>query len=174
VFYNSAPFMERAVEIFGKRTNDALEILVGGGVVWTGPGGQRPWLGLERYRHGLDAYAVCRQGNFPDRRWDVAPIVGFWSPHPDAPALTKARSLHREKMDRNAEQLLCKEAADDLTVWNQFVQGDVWGYQATLLDADGNEIAEDSCWGYFGLDRVEQEAEALVQHWRKKYEKETV
>jgi len=42
------------------------------------------YMGLEQYSHSGDVLALCRSGNFPDRRWDVSPIVGFISPHLDA------------------------------------------------------------------------------------------
>ena len=34
-------------------------------------------VGIERYRHSGDVLAVCGMGSFPDRQWDVSPLVGF-------------------------------------------------------------------------------------------------
>jgi hypothetical protein len=44
--------------------------------------------------------------------------------------------------------------------FDQWVQGDVWGYQ--IMGEDGEVV--DSCWGFFGQDYAEQEMlEALAQ-----------
>jgi len=46
----------------------------------------------------------------------------------------------------------------ELTVLNQWLSGDVWGY--VIKDKDGEQV--DSCWNYYGLDTVRDEAKASV------------
>ena len=44
-----------------------------------------------------------------------------------------------------------------VATWNQYLEGDVWGYQ---IEADGEVV--DSCWGIYGRETAEKEAlEAL-------------
>ena len=44
--------------------------------------------------------------------------------------------------------------------FDQFLTGDVYGVVVT--NAEGDEI--DACWGYYGSDYVEEEAEGMAQH----------
>ncbi len=50
-------------------------------------------------------------------------------------------------------------AAGHVQTWNQFLSGDVWGYDITQDDED-----IDSCWGFYGLEYCKQEAITTVEY----------
>lgn len=58
-----------------------------------------------------------------------------------------------------AKQCLLSE----VQTYDQYLTGDVWGY---IITKDGEEI--DSCWGWYGRDDVQAEAEAVVEYWKDK------
>jgi hypothetical protein len=76
-------------------------------------------------------------------------------------SLSKLREVYGE--DKTEEQLrgLGKELLDqELEVYDQYLQGDVWGY--VTEDADGVEV--DSCWGYFGFQHAKDSANEAVDY----------
>lgn len=111
------------------------------------------YMGLERYSHSGDVYALCQTGRFPDRRWDVSPLVGFISPHPDVDSdvIDKYKKLSAEGRVAEAKAVLAERLNQDIRVYNHWLAGEVYGYVVQLRDADGGEIGdEDSCWGFIG------------------------
>ena len=111
------------------------------------------YMGLERYRHCGDVYALCGVGNFPDRRWDVAPLVGFVSPHPDVDGdvIKQYHDLMAEGKHVAARAALAERLNQDIKTYNHWIAGEVYGYTMQLRDPDGEEIGEsDSCWGFIG------------------------
>jgi hypothetical protein len=42
--------------------------------------------------------------------------------------------------------------------WNQYLSGDVYGF--IIEDGEGTDV--DSCWGFYGLETVKQEAISAV------------
>lgn len=104
---------------------------------------------LERYEHGLVRYAPTGESSQVDRRWDVAPGVGW--------IMLDAEWFGG---DATPEQYLdvARSLCDDFTSW---CNGDVYGIVEVTLDAaTGKEIGLDSCWGYIGIDSAEEEARA--------------
>jgi hypothetical protein len=51
-----------------------------------------------------------------------------------------------------------KYAKGMVEIWNQYLNGDVWGY--TIEDGEENTI--DSCWGFYGFEECKAEAKASV------------
>lgn len=51
-----------------------------------------------------------------------------------------------------------KYLRDEVEEYAQYLEGDVYGY--VIEDEDGNDL--DSCWGYFGIDAVREEALAVA------------
>lgn len=93
---------------------------------------------IEAYIHSGVVLAFSREGNFPDRRWDVSQL-GF---------IFVAKKVWRlSKSARKAAEALIEE-------WNQYLSGDVWGY--IIEDDDGEELH--SCWGFYGREYCEQAA----------------
>ena len=119
------------------------------------------YIGLEMYEHSGRVYAMCGRGNFPDRQWDVSPIVGWINP----------AGVLRQDLIRDAQQeyapdafmaqdKLREELQKDIDLFNDAINGNCWGYRVTLLE-DDEEVGEpDSCWGFLGdSDYCKEQAE---------------
>jgi hypothetical protein len=62
----------------------------------------------------------------------------------------------------------------EVKVYDQYLTGDVYGYQVCEVDEDGNEGEEvSSCWGYYGEEECINDAKRIVEYYSKK-EKEVV
>lgn len=102
---------------------------------------------LEAYIHSGVVLALSREGNFPDRQWDVSQL-GF---------VFVAKSEWR--LSKSAR----KVALSIVEEWNNFISGNVW--QWVHKDADDNVVG--SCGGYLGdVAYCEKDAEAAAQHVR--------
>jgi hypothetical protein len=86
--------------------------------------------GLEAYIHSGVSLSLSRQGNFPDRQWDVSQIGLVFV------AKTEVRT--RAKAEKLARSLI--------STWNDYLSGAVYGFH--LENKQGEVI--DSCWGYYG------------------------
>lgn len=86
--------------------------------------------GLEAYIHSGVSLSLSRQGNFPDRRWDVSELGLVFVAKNEARTRAKAQKLARGL----------------ISTWNQYLSGAVYGFK--LENAVEEEI--DSCWGYYG------------------------
>ena len=53
--------------------------------------------------------------------------------------------------------------------YEQWSNGDVYGY--VIEDSDGKEIEDGSCWGYYGMEDCESEAESAIDGWENRYKK---
>ena len=121
LFESRDPFWVAMNNLFGaERAQDAVKDLVAGGMVWTDK--SQPIFGIERYRHSGDVLAICTQGDFPDRQWDVSSIVGYFLPGraENNPELRKARQLHRYGREAEACEVVTKLAQRTIEHWNQF------------------------------------------------------
>jgi hypothetical protein len=49
----------------------------------------------------------------------------------------------------------------EVETFDQYLQGDVYGY--TITDAHGDIV--DSCWGFYGIECAEEEAQAALKYW---------
>lgn len=109
---------------------------------------------LEAYIHSGVSLALSYEGNFPDRRWDVSQLG----------CVFVAREEWKDR--RNAR----KAARGLVEEWNDYLSGNVYGYQAT--DPDKN-VDLDSCWGFYGDYRksgILDEAKASIDHYAKNYQ----
>lgn len=157
IFEDKKPFWDKANSVFGSRAEEMVPQLADGDVCWDSKG--RPTLGIERYRHGGDVLAISKTGSFPDRRWDVSPIVGFWTINEsDNDLLSEARKLHASGDDTGVKRVLIERASSDLEVLNQWMSGDVWGYSVEVKNSSGEVLGEDSCYGIYGREYAETEA----------------
>jgi hypothetical protein len=59
-----------------------------------------------------------------------------------------------------AEENIEQQLEAEVKVYDQYLQGDVWGY--IIEDEDGEQL--DSCWGFYGRDDAEAEAHAAMEH----------
>ncbi len=95
--------------------------------------------GLEAYIHSGVALAIAKEGNFPDRRWDVSQLGAVF--------VSKRDWETRPKAKKAAEGLI-KE-------WNHCLSGEIYGYTITenkkcktCSHVATEEV--DSCWGFVG------------------------
>jgi len=107
---------------------------------------------LEAYIHSGVVLALSREGNFPDRQWDVSQL-GF---------------VFASKKEWLLPKSARKAALSLISGWNMYLAGDVWGY---VVDPDG--INEESCWGFYGFDYCVEEAKSVAEHVAKKKQEET-
>ena len=102
--------------------------------------------GLEAYIHSGVVLALSREGNFPDRQWDVSQLGLVFVAKTEARTRAKARKI----------------ALGLIETWNDYLAGRVYGFE--IENNQGEAI--DSCWGFYG-DYDEQggalyEAKAII------------
>jgi len=106
------------------------------------------------YDHGGVCLSTKGDGVFSDP-WDSC-MVGFI-------AITQDRvNMHFSKDGSDvglSEEELESIIQYDITEYNQYLAGDVYGY--IIEDEFGNEL--DSCWGYYGRDNAEQALQEELQ-----------
>jgi hypothetical protein len=105
---------------------------------------------LLSYIHGGVVLAIKgtdAASNFPDQKWDVS-RCGF---------ILIPRAQWVEYSGTPMEEVKWLEIAEaHVKEWNQFLAGDVYGY--TIEGRD-----EESCWGFYGMEAVEEDAREAAQ-----------
>lgn len=101
---------------------------------------------LEAYIHGGVVLSFGREGNFPDRQFDVSQLGFIFASKKEWRLSAKAR----------------KAAASLIETWNQYLGGEVYGY---VVDPDGED---ESCWGFYGLEYCIEEAKGVAEHVAKR------
>lgn len=123
----------------------------------------------EYYIFGVDAYihsgvhlSLANTRNYPDRRWDVS-TTGFIlvsKKDIDFPLQKK----HNPKLENKTNEEIARHYAESLIeTWNEYLSGDVWGYNSEY----------GSCWGFYGDSGKEQmieEAKSEIDYALKKLE----
>lgn len=100
------------------------------------------------YVHSGVALSLDREGQFADM-WDSGHI-GF---------VFAAKSEWRYQYRERKKCVSAFKAAGSLVEqWNQYLSGDVYGFEITT--PDGRDV--DSCWGHYGLDWAIQAAKDAV------------
>jgi len=79
----------------------------------------------------------------------------------------KERARKEAPKGENVEKWALKMLEAEVGVYDQYLIGDVFGW--VLFDNFGIEV--DSCWGYFGLEAVRREAEAVLSEYVAEWEK---
>ena len=100
-------------------------------------------------------------------RWDSGQVGIIWASldrarHEWAGPLPDLDTLRTKTED-------CLRA--EVETYDMYLTGDVWGYtvERVYYDEDGDEEQRDdldSCWGFYGRDGCEQEAEGSAKHYR--------
>jgi hypothetical protein len=76
----------------------------------------------------------------------------------------------KKKMSKQLYAKAVKVLKQEVETYNQYLTGDVYGYQIIEPDCDENNL--DSCWGFYGLDYCIQEAKSVADYWAKEGEKD--
>ena len=115
-------------------------------------------LPLEAYIHSGVSLALMNEGNFVDRGWDVSLVGAVFVKRASGRTFATAR----------------KYAKGLVQSWNDYLSGNVYGYQA----GEDGEIG--SCWGFYGdyeksglLENARGEIDFFVENKRKEKQKQT-
>lgn len=65
----------------------------------------------------------------------------------------------RKRMSPNLTATVLEALKCEVTTYDQYLTGDVWGY--IIEDDDGEEV--DSCWGFFGSDYAKESAKEAME-----------
>jgi hypothetical protein len=68
-----------------------------------------------------------------------------------------------KKITKARKEKLYKYLLGEAETYDQFITGDVWGYQIT--NEEGEEV--DACWGYFGREYCEKEGQSALDYLEK-------
>jgi hypothetical protein len=119
---------------------------------------------LSYFEHGQSLWAVA--GELPSAcrcPWDSVAFAGVWLP--DTETLTSAKNYG----GRIRRYLMRKRARQACQAYNQWCNGDVYGYEIEHVVScshcgEESTVMVDSCWGFYGLDYCLDEAKnALVR-----------
>jgi hypothetical protein len=91
-------------------------------------------LPVEAYIHSGVALAISKEGNFPDRRWDVSNVGLVLADKKEFKTKAKAEKAMRGLVE----------------TWNEYLSGDVYGVVADKYDKDKKLVDNESVWGYYG------------------------
>lgn len=125
---------------------------------------------LSYFEHGLCKWGVAgSMSGMPDFQWDGVDYAGLWVP--DKHLLEDAKELNEKERGERME-LWAKQACELYTQW---CNGEVYGviveaYKLRKSDSGlvydriedyryETPVAEESCFGYFGMDCAEEELE---------------
>ena len=67
------------------------------------------------------------------------------------------KRLGKKRMSAKLRKRICQIIQAEVDTYNQYLSGDVYGY---VISKDGKQI--DSCWGYYGMEDVEEQARLVV------------
>lgn len=106
---------------------------------------------------GVSISAGCGHFHATDPAgWDWGQIGFIFARKKDARKWW-GKKLITKKLRKKIEKGLRAEVEE----YDQYLRGDIYGYR--VLDRDGEELG--SCWGFFGIEAVKEEAESEAKHW---------
>ena len=93
---------------------------------------------LDCYEHSGISLSLAGRGM--QCQWDTSRGIALWIPNEDYPP----------KEDEGWEAVN-KRAESTIELWNQWANGDCYGYTVDVFNPEGGEPVEsESCWGFFG------------------------
>lgn len=105
-------------------------------------------LTLYLYDHsGLAMSSSSWVGRAHHAEWDSGRVGLVYVTHED---IRKEYNVKRVSKKVRAHVAKCLES--EVETYSDYLSGAVYGYNATAENSDGDEIADDSCWGFFGYD----------------------
>lgn len=96
---------------------------------------------LEAYIHSGAVLALSREGNFPDRQWDVSQLGACFALKSEFNTIEKAK----------------KACLGLIETWNCSLSGDVYGIVREHYNKDKEQLDFDAVWGFYGY-KYAQEA----------------
>lgn len=104
---------------------------------------------LDVYDHSGQAWSIS--GGGMQCRWDTSHNAGAWVP--DKYLLDQIESDVAEGKDRRKQCELY--ASQFLGQYNDIISGNVYGCVVQVHDLEGEQLSEESCWGFIGTDHAE-------------------
>jgi hypothetical protein len=117
---------------------------------------------VDKYEHGNVHFSISSTTTYPDQRWDVSFGCGVFLPCDDIQSQYK--KLKRKSGETVAFQEFIADSNNVLDNYSEWCNGEVYGYNIFVFDKKGNELSEDSCWGYIGNKNAEDEKLSTMQH----------
>lgn len=127
---------------------------------------------VDKYDHSQVHYSIAETANYPDKQWDVTPGKAVFIPCDDIQGQYK--KMKKEKGEAIAFKEFIKDSNITLDQYSNWCNGDVYGYQIILFDKKGQQLSEDSCWGYIGSDYANQEKNSIMKGHVEKEEIEKI
>jgi hypothetical protein len=110
----------------------------------------------------------CRSSTFravDSAGWDWGQVGFIYATREDV-LQTWSRKYITKKLLAKVEEILVGE----VKTYDQCLTGDVWGY--IIEDDDGEHL--DSCWGFYGHEYCEQEAQRALEYLKQKQKEDAV
>lgn len=103
---------------------------------------------LDVYDHSGQHWSIS--GGGMQCRWDTSSGAGAWVP--DKCLLDQIASDVAKGKDRRAQ---CKLYAQQfLDTYNDIISGNIYGCVVQVHDLEGEQLSEESCWGFIGTDHA--------------------
>jgi len=112
-------------------------------------------LPLYLYDHGGITMSV---GEF-SCQWDSGQVGFIFARREDI-----LKEFSRVRITKKLKAKVAKILVGEVETYDQHLTGDVWGY--VIEDDDGEHL--DSCWGFYGREYCEKEAEDMVKYMEQK------
>jgi len=102
--------------------------------------------------------------------WDSGRVGSIVASRKDIRENFGIKRVTKEKLDHSIQIL-----KGEVETYDQYLQGDVYGYQIVenMVDDEGNEYEadRDSCWGFYGLEIIEEEVNQLLKGYKEEQDK---
>lgn len=94
-------------------------------------------------------------------RWDSGQVGYIYTSYASI-----RRNFQRQRVTRALLEQAKTVLEQEVAAYNQYLQGDVYGYQVleSITSKDATKL--DSCWGFYGYENCKEAAEQSVQNWR--------
>jgi len=99
--------------------------------------------------------------------WDSGQVGWIHCSYEKANQELRSRPMKNPRRSKTLRQkmLACMNA--EVSTYDQYLRGDVYGYELQSLDDQSDWLVEDSCWGYYGLEDLRVELRSLLAHYSK-------
>ena len=107
---------------------------------------------LFMYDHGGICLSLSNSSYPFNDRWDAGQLGYILVKRQEA-----LETLGKKRMSKKLRRKIAEIIEAEVETYNSYLSGDVYGY---VIEKDGKQV--DSCWGYYGLENVEEEARSIV------------
>lgn len=121
---------------------------------------------LDVYDHSGQSWSISGRGM--QCVWDTARGAGVWVP--DESLRAQLDSDEAKGLDRRAQRLIyCQQFLD---MYNDAINGNVFGVVVEVFDENGEQIADDACWGYVGDEHAEESLKDAFEYQKQQLEQQ--